>query len=123
MKARVAVGREILPAEILDTPSGKAVAEVLPFETAFSAWGDEITFSIPMHPMPLEEGAGPRMEVGDIAYWPEGNALVIFFGPDPARTGTNPVASSPMNRIGRILGDATRLRDALGGATIRIEPA
>jgi len=122
-RVRITVGDEVLEGEIYDTPSGRAVAEILPLETSFSTWGDEFYFSIPMQPLPLEAGAGVQMDVGDIGYWPEGNALAIFFGPTPASSGPEPVAFSPVNRVGRIPKDAERLRDAAAAATVRIEPA
>ena len=123
MRIRIIAGEQILEAEVYDTPSGRAVAEILPLETSFHTWGDEFYFSVPMHPLPLEEGATMALKVGDIAYWPEGNALAIFFGATPASTGPDPVAFSPVNRVGRILAGAERLRDAAGAPTLRIEPA
>jgi len=122
-RVRIIVGDEVLEGQIDDTPAGRAVAEILPLETPFSTWGDEFTFSIPMQPLPLEAGGHVEMDVGDIAYWPEGNALAIFFGTTPASTGPRPVASSPVNRVGRILRDAHRLGNAAAAATIRIELA
>jgi len=123
MRARVVIGELALDAEIYDTPSGRAVAEILPLEASFNTWGDEFYFSVPMQPLPQEKNASTRMQVGDIGYWPEGNALAIFFGPTPASSGQEPVAYSPVNRVGRVLGDARRLQNAAGAATVRIEPA
>jgi len=122
-RVRIIVGDEVLEGEIYDTPSGRAVAEILPLETSFNTWGDEFYFSIPMQPLPLEAGAGVEMEVGDIGYWPEGNALAIFYGPTPASAGSRPVAYSPVNRVGKILKDAERLGNAVAAATVRIELA
>jgi len=123
MKVRIRVGEETLEGELFDTPAGKAVMEILPLETTFQTWGEEFYFSVPMHPLPLEEGAGVEMSIGDIAYWPEGNALAIFFGPTPASAGPEPVAFSPVNRVGRISGDAVNLRRSGASPTLRMEPA
>jgi hypothetical protein len=122
MRARICLGSEVFDAELFDTPTGRAVAEVLPLETQFQTWGDEFYFSVPMDPQPLEADAGVEMRVGDIAYWPEGNALAIFFGPTPASRGAEPVAYGPVNRVGRIGGDPERLREMAASPTLRIEP-
>jgi len=76
-----------------------------------------------MHPLPLEEDAGVEMQVGDIAYWPEGNALAIFFGPTPVSPGAEPVAFSPVIRVGRFEGGPEAFRRSAGAPTLRIEPA
>ena len=53
------------------------------------------------------------MKVGELALWPPGNALCIFFGPTPASSGREPRAASPVNPIGRLIDDAAPLK-ALG---------
>jgi hypothetical protein len=47
--------------------------------------------------------------------------MAIFFGPTPMSTGTEPVPASAVNRVGRILDDATLLKQAKGATRIRIE--
>jgi hypothetical protein len=123
MRIRLRIGTEVIHGELFDSPAGRAVAEVLPLETSFNTWGDEFYLSVPMHPLPLEEDAGVEMQVGDIAYWPEGNALAIFFGPTPVSPGADPVAFSPVIRVGRFAGDPEAFRRSAGAPTMRIEPA
>jgi hypothetical protein len=123
MRIRLLVGSEVIDGELFDSPAGRAVAEVLPLETTFNTWGDEFYLSVPMHSLPPEEDAGVEMQVGDIAYWPEGNALAIFFGPTPISPGAEPVAFSPVIRVGRFEGDPSAFRRSAGAPTIRIEPA
>jgi hypothetical protein len=123
MKVRIRVGEEVFDGEIFDTPTGRAVAEILPVETPFQTWGDEFSFSVPMNPQPLEEPVGEGMMAGDIGYWPGENSLSIFLNPTPEKCGTQPFASAPVNRIGHISGQPARLRRAAGSPTLRIEPA
>jgi hypothetical protein len=50
------------------------------------------------------------MEVGEIAYWPPGKALCIFFGRTPASTDERPRAASPVIPIGRVTAGLDGLR-------------
>ena len=73
--------------------------------------------------MSLDETATTKVKIGDIGYWPPGNALAIFFGPTPISSGSDPVSASDVNLVGRITGDATILKSAKGARKIRIEKA
>lgn len=106
--------------ELFDTLTAKAVAGALPIEAVPDEWGDEFYFEVPVE-MPLDETATAKVKVGDIGYWPPGNAIAIFFGPTPISSGSEPVAASDVNIIGRVTGDATVLRSVKGAAKIRIE--
>lgn len=111
-----------LDAELFDTKTAKAISEVLPIDTAPKEWGDEFYFEIPLR-MSLDETATTNVKVGDIGYWPTGNALAIFFGPTPMSKGLEPVPASEVNLVGKITGDATLLKEAKGAIRIRIERA
>lgn len=50
------------------------------------------------------------MEVGELAYWPTGNAFCIFYGRTPASMDERPRAASAVSPFGKIEGDATVLR-------------
>jgi len=58
-----------------------------------------------------------------LGYWPVGRAFCIFFGPTPMSTDERPRAYSPVNLLGRVLGDATRFRAVPDGTTVRLERA
>jgi hypothetical protein len=87
---------------------------LLPATIRLSRWGDEYYGSLPK-PLNVDEAPDAReeMAVGEIAYWPPGNALCLFFGPTPASTGLEPRAASPVNPVGTLSGDMTPLK-ALG---------
>jgi hypothetical protein len=61
------------------------------------------------------------VEVGELGYWPVGRALCIFFGPTPVSHGDQPRAYSPVNLLGRILGDAILFRQVKSGEKVVIE--
>jgi hypothetical protein len=58
-----------------------------------------------------------------LGYWPAGHAFCIFFGPTPASSGSDPVAASPVNILGRVLGDTAAFKNVRSGAPVRIEAA
>lgn len=119
---KITAGSVVLPAELDDTPLAKTVAAKLPFATTPNEWGDEFYFEIPVR-SGLDETATKEVRVGDIGFWPPGNAMAIFFGPTPMSSGADPVPASAVCILGRITGDATQLRKAGGTRTIRIEKA
>lgn len=119
---RIIIGSASVEAILFDTPCAKAVAGSLPLETKPSEWGDEFYFEIPVT-LPLDETATVQVKVGDIGYWPPGNALAIFFGPTPMSRGEEPVPASEVNLVGRITGDTVLFRKAKGSSRIRLEKA
>jgi hypothetical protein len=121
-RIKVTIADIALYAELFDTSCGKAIADSLPIETKPSEWGDEFYFEIPVT-LPLDETATVQVKVGDIGYWPPGNALAIFFGPTPMSRGPEPVPASEVNLVGRITGDTGLLRKARGSNRIILEKA
>jgi len=118
----ITAGNISLPAELNDSPTARQVWEALPLEGTASTWGDEIYFAIPVVAAEEPE-ARADVAVGELGYWPPGHAFCIFFGPTPASSGPAPRAYSPVNVLGRVLGDATRLRAVRPGTRVRLERA
>ncbi|MEW6570995.1 MAG: cyclophilin-like fold protein [Nitrospirota bacterium] len=121
-KVKITAKNFTLYAEFFDTKTAQAILAALPIEAPPEEWGDEFYFEIPVK-MPLDETATTKVKIGDMGYWPPGNALAIFFGPTPISRGPEPVPASDVNLVGRIIGDATVLRMAKGANKIRIEEA
>lgn len=120
MRIRIIVGPVTVEAELFDTVCAQAVAETLPVDASPNEWGDEFYFPVNVQ-APLDETATRSVKVGDIGYWPPGNAIAIFFGPTPHSNGADPVPASAVNLIGRIRGNPASLRKARGAILIRIE--
>lgn len=116
----VVAGSLRLEAQLNDSPTAELIWNALPVESSVHTWGDEIYFSIPVK-ADLEEGARDEMEKGELGYWPPGEAFCIFFGPTPMSTGDEIRAASPVNPIGKVLGDPERLKAVKEGTSIRIE--
>lgn len=117
---KITAGPITVNAELADTALAKTIAAKLPIETTPNEWGDEFYFGIPVR-SGLDETATRKVKVGDIGYWPPGNAMAIFFGPTPMSSGADPVPASDVCLIGRITDDATLLRRASGARRIKIE--
>jgi hypothetical protein len=98
----------------------RAIADALPIEGDATRWGDELYFRIPVD-APTEANARAEVEPGTVAYWPQGNALCLFWGPTPASTGSEPRAASPVNVVARLddIAPLSGLSDGTG-ATIRV---
>ncbi|MDF1514006.1 MAG: cyclophilin-like fold protein [Anaerolineae bacterium] len=111
-----------LLAELNDSPTALMVWKILPINANVNVWGDEIYFSIAVDTSEAPD-ARADVEVGTLGYWPPGSAFCIFYGPTPVSTDENPRAYSPVNILGKVLGDATVLRGVASGAPIRIDKA
>jgi hypothetical protein len=96
----------------------EALADALPVEGTASRWGDELYVSVPVDV--ASENARAAVDVGTVAYWPQGNALCLFWGPTPASEGEEPRAASPVNVVAR-LRDVSGLAAVDGGARVRVE--
>ena len=121
-RLRIACGDQQYIALLNDSPTAETLWQALPITSRASTWGDEIYFSIPVDAA-LEAGARAEVAVGDIAYWPPGSAFCIFFGPTPSSSGSEPVAASPVNVIGRVEGALEGLGALRSGETVRLEQA
>ena len=99
----------------------KAFIEALPITGKANLWGDEIYFSIPVEAPP--ENGKSVVELGDLAYWPPGNAFCIFFGLTPMSRGDEIRPASAVNVFGRIKGDPKVFKKVRNGEEVKIELA
>jgi hypothetical protein len=102
-----------------DTPTARQIWEALPITGRVNVWGDEVYFEIPVRAEQATD-ARAEVEVGELGYWPVGHAFCIFFGPTPVSTDERPRAYSPVNIVGRVLGDATLFRQVPAGSRITL---
>ena len=74
----------------------------LPFEVDLNVWGEEIyTSSSPIDM--VEENAKSPVSINDVAYWPTGKAICLFYGPTPIGNEGEIVPASPVNVVGKII--------------------
>ena len=98
------IDREI-SIELDDSHSPKtvqAILENLPIQVSITRWGDEL-YTEKTQIIAEEEDAKREVNFLDVAYWPEGNALCLFYGPTPISKDGQILAYSPVNIVGRII--------------------
>jgi len=115
-------GAVSMEVELADSAFAKRLIKSLPVASLANRWGDEIYFEVPVSGEE-EPGARQDMEVGEVAFWPVGSALCVFFGPTPASRGIRPRAYSPVNPVGRVLGDPLEFKAVKDGDDVLIEKA
>lgn len=109
-----------IDAELSDSAAARAIASSLPLTAEMSRWGDEYYGSVEIDIAP-DATAREIMEIGDIAYWPPGKAVCIFFGRTPASTDARPKAASPVLPIGRVTAGLDRLPSLGKHATMKFQ--
>jgi len=118
-RIRFDFGSLTLDADLLDTPTAKAIAATLPIEASALTWGEEVYFDVPVR-VKREENARAVVTPGEIAYWPEGSAIAIGFGRTPISKGDECRLASPCNIFAKALGDVKVLREVRAGTKIKI---
>jgi uncharacterized protein len=105
--------------ELDDTLSPKTVKlflENLPFTVGTNLWGEEVFTDETKIDMD-EENAKPIVELYDVAYWPTGKAICLFYGSTPIGGKNEIKPYSPVNIIGKILNADKKILSELKNGT------
>jgi uncharacterized protein len=118
---RITAGEVKGEARLNASKTATAIWDALPIEAKAQTWGDEIYFSIRLD----VAGESPKavVEMGDLGYWPPGQAFCIFFGPTPASQGADIRPASPVSVFGRVTGDARAFKAVRAGTRVVVERA
>jgi len=120
MKIKIFFNEQEIDAELENTRTAKEIYSHLPIDGAANRWGDEIYFVIPVR-IDAEKDATDVVEIGDMAYWPEGSCFCIFFGKTPESTDEEIKAASKVNVFGKIVGDSTIFKKIKNGDLVIVE--
>lgn len=110
---------EVIEIDLNDSDTANAVYLALPLTKEVSTWGGEVYFEIPVD-MPLEDGK-KVMEVGDVAYWPEGKAFCVFFGRTPFSKGNAPEAYSDVTPIGKVVSNIQAVEEMMDKTEVTLD--
>ncbi|NEY30770.1 hypothetical protein GTU99_00870 [Streptomyces sp. PRKS01-65] len=111
-----------LTATLDDTPTAQALRTALPLTSTARTWGEEVYFDTGVS-VSRETDARQVVEPGTVAFWTEGDALALPYGPTPVSRGDECRLASPCNVLGRLDGDPRLLATVRDGDPIRVEAA
>ena len=112
-------GEVAICAELLDTPTASRIQQALPIYSRAKTWGEEVYFSVNLM-SPEEPSAKDVMQLGEIAYWPDGKAIAIGYGRTPASRGDEIRLVSRCNVWARALDDVRQMASVRDGDDITL---
>jgi len=117
----ITAGQVSAEAELNESKTASAIWGALPIDAKGETWGDEIYFDIGLTVGP--ESPKDVVAAGDLGYWPPGRAFCIFFGPTPLSRGAEIRPASPVNLVGRVVGDAKVFKRVSAGTRVTLRRA
>ena len=120
MRIKIAIGSVDVIAELLDTPTARAIAHSLPFASKAQIWGEEVYFETPVM-AELEADARDVVEAGELAFWVEGQCIAIGFGPTPVSQGNEIRLAAKTNIWAKALSDVRDLKQTKADDFVFIE--
>ncbi|MFC8348822.1 cyclophilin-like fold protein [Streptomyces sp. NPDC057280] len=120
MQIRISWPSGHLTATLDDTSTAEALAKALPLVSTAHTWGQEVYFDTGVS-VPRETSARQIVEPGTVAFWTDGDALALPYGPTPISRGDECRLASPCNVVGRLDSDPDLLASVRDGDPVRVE--
>ena len=83
MDVEIVVSDLVLNCRLRKNITANKIIKLLPLKSVVNTWGDEIYFKIPKISVNIEDKAKNIVNLGEIAFWIEGNSIAIGFGRTP----------------------------------------
>jgi len=110
-----------IEAELNDSKTANNIKKILPISNTVNLWGDEIYFQIDINDD--ENNAKEIVELGDVGFWPPGNAFCLFFGLTPLSQKDEIKPASPINVVGKLKGNLDSLKSIKIGENVKVSLA
>jgi len=120
LRLKLTIGKVVLTAELLETPTAEAIFAKAPFSSRAERWGEEVYFATPVA-VRREAGAREVVQPGELAFWVEGSSIAIGFGRTPISRGDEIRLAAPTNIWGRAVEDVRSLGVVKAGEPITVE--
>ena len=118
-RIRFDFGTLTLDAELLDTPTAKAIAAALPITSSALTWGEEVYFDVPVE-VKREAKCARRGHTRRSRLLAGGPAIALGFGRTPISQGNETRLASPCNIFAKALGDVKTLGKVKAGTKVEV---
>jgi uncharacterized protein len=105
-------------AEFNNSLTSREILKHLPINAEIKLWGEELYFETGI--VASDFNASLDVSVGDVAYWPHGKCLCVFYGKTPHSKDAKPVPASPVVVIGKLKTIPAELRAVRTGQHIKV---
>lgn len=119
-KIKISAGKVSVRAELLNTPTARAIAAALPIESKTQTWGEEIYFATKVI-SELESDAREVVDPGEIAFWVQGQSIAIGYGPTPISKNGEIRLATKTNVWAKAIDDVGLFSQVKDGDIIRVE--
>lgn len=118
----IKAGKVVIRARLLPTPTADRIWNALPIRGAVQTWGREVYFRTPVS-QDIEPEARVVVDKGEIAFWPDGDAIAIGFGATPISKRGEIRFTSKCNVWAVAIDDVDQLKAVYPGEEISVVEA